>query len=76
MSEHTCFGGRCRLYRNKNCGNIKIGEDPASILLPSRDVCGKYKLEYRLGTEPTASGEESLRPTTTCKIFLYKAMTL
>ena len=76
MPEHKRFGDRYRFIRNKNCGNIKIGEDPASIPLPSRDVCGMYNLEYRLETEPTASGEESSKPTTTCKICLDKVINM
>ena len=40
----------------------------------SRDICDMYNLEYRLETEPTASGEESLQPTTTCKICLDKVI--
>ena len=72
MSEHKRFGGRCRLIRNKNCSNIKIGVDPTSIPLPSRDVCGTYNLEYQLETEPTET--ESLQPTTTCKLCLDKVI--
>ncbi|OXU31188.1 hypothetical protein TSAR_001649, partial [Trichomalopsis sarcophagae] len=54
MVEHQRWGGRCRFIRKLPCGNVPIGADPSMIPAPrprSRDVCGPYKLDYRLGAE-------------------------
>ena len=52
MGEHQRWGGRCRFIRKLPCGNVPIGADPNTIPARpsrSRDVCGPYSLDYRLG---------------------------
>ena len=62
MVEHQRWGGRCRFIRKLPCGNVPIGADAAAIPLPrprSRDVCGPYRLDYRLGAEADTHASSS-----------------
>jgi baculoviral IAP repeat-containing protein 7/8 len=62
MVEHQRWGGRCRFIRKLPCGNVPIGADASMIPLPrprSRDVCGPYRLDYRLGAEADTHASSS-----------------
>ncbi|XP_058810808.1 baculoviral IAP repeat-containing protein 8-like isoform X2 [Phymastichus coffea] len=53
-TEHKRWSGRCRLIRGKSCGNVPIGVNPDNIEVTrprSRDVCGPYRLNYRMDAE-------------------------
>ncbi|KAJ8678632.1 hypothetical protein QAD02_014419 [Eretmocerus hayati] len=60
MVEHQRWGGRCRFIRRLPCGNVPIGADATAIPQPrtrSLDVCGPYRLDYRLGAEADTHAE-------------------
>lgn len=62
MSEHQRWGGRCAFIRKLPCGNVPIGADPNTIPVPrprSSDVCGPYRLEYRMGAEADTHASSS-----------------
>lgn len=62
MTEHQRWGGRCRFIRKLPCGNVPIGVDPSTVPMPrprSEDVCGPYRLDYRLNSEDDTNASSS-----------------